>query len=88
MEIGIDTLYSAVVPSQPAGRAMDSSVDALRSRMQIAGSVSDFPSTARWLEVREVPILEGAENTFIYARGHNEVGYHGFYGRTSFVVAL
>ena len=44
--------------------------------------------TKMLLEDREVPILEGAENTFIYARGHNELGYHGFYGRTYFVVAL
>ncbi len=39
------------------------------------------------VEEGEVPILEGAENTFIYAAGRDELGYH-FFRRSSFVVAL
>ena len=142
MEIGIDTLYYAVVPSQPAGSgngllcgrletedhdgwisigfSADGSMAGSQAIIGVpsAGTVLkyDLTSTATpmsedrqtlsgtsltevngmviieftklLIEDGEVPILEGAENTFIYARGHNELGYHGVYGRGSFGVAL
>ena len=140
--IGADTLYYAVVPSQPAGSgngllcgrletedadgwisigfSADGSMAGSQAIIGIpsAGTVLkyDLTTTATpmsedrqtlsgtslteadgmviieftklLIEDGEVPILEGAENTFIYARGHNELGYHGMYGRFSFVVAL